>query len=434
MKRKFNILFGLHEISGALSSLASGFQSLGYKSEFLSIAQHRYSYDSFTAPSLLISIWRFSIEKRSQTLRTKLTKKIVYYLFNQFMNLILILRTIIKYDVINFSYGITFTNSELEMWLYRLFRVKTIFTFYGSDARPAYLSAKYSTPIETIDYKLVQTITMDQKKRILRIEKYASSIISYLPQSHLQERSFLDLLLIGLPVNIPHSYQSGKKLSRRNTDTIKILHSPSDMNIKGTAEIHKIIAKIRNKGFKIELISLNNVSHEQVLEEINNCDFIVDQMYSSTPMPFLVLEGAYFGKPSILGGYFCDQISKHYDAQDIPPSLYVHPSQMESAIELWVVDEKSRLKVGDAASSFARHNWNIKKVVERYINIVEGDIPLRWYVNPNDNMYDHAGFPDSNLKILIHNMIDMYGIESLQLSDKSKLAAKFKQLGLLIFT
>jgi len=49
-------------------------------------------------------------------------------------------------------------------------------------------------------------------------------------------------------------------------------------------------------------------------------------------------------------------------------------------------------------------------------------------------MYDHAGFPDSNLKILIHNMIDMYGIESLQLSDKSKLAAKFKQLGLLIFT
>ena len=102
-----------------------------------------------------------------------------------------------------------------------------------------------SSPIETIDYKLVQTITMDQKKRILRIEKYASSIISYLPQSHLQERSFLDLLLIGLPVNIPHSYQSGKKLSRRNTDTIKILHSPSDMNIKGTAEIHKIIAKIR---------------------------------------------------------------------------------------------------------------------------------------------------------------------------------------------
>ena len=40
-----------------------------------------------------------------------------------------------------------------------------------------------------------------------------------------------------------------------------------------------------------------------ILAELARCDFVIDQLYSDYPLPGLATEAAWFGKPTVVGGY-----------------------------------------------------------------------------------------------------------------------------------
>jgi glycosyltransferase involved in cell wall biosynthesis len=61
-------------------------------------------------------------------------------------------------------------------------------------------------------------------------------------------------------------------------DPVRVLHAPSDREIKGTRYLVAAIERLRGEGYPIELLMLEGVPHEQVVEFCGQADIAVDQL------------------------------------------------------------------------------------------------------------------------------------------------------------
>ncbi len=83
----------------------------------------------------------------------------------------------------------------------------------------------------------------------------------------------------------------------------RILHAPSHPRAKGTDRIRLAVESLRSKGYEIEYTELTNAANAEVLAHLHECDFVIDQLYSDTPMATFAAEAADVGRPSVVGGY-----------------------------------------------------------------------------------------------------------------------------------
>lgn len=61
-------------------------------------------------------------------------------------------------------------------------------------------------------------------------------------------------------------------------DPVRILHAPSDREIKGTRHLLAAIERLKAAGYPVELLLLEGVPHDQVAEFCNMADIAVDQL------------------------------------------------------------------------------------------------------------------------------------------------------------
>ena len=208
--------------------------------------------------------------------------------------------------------------------------------------------------------------------------------------------------------------------------SVRILHSPSHPSAKGTLYIKKAILNLQKKGHEIEFILVNGVSNLEVIEEIKKCDFIVDQIFSDTPLSGFAAEAAFYAKPAVVGGYGFEYLKSFIIPEMFPPSKICHPDKIEVAIESLIVDKNNRYFLGNAAHNFVLTKWNSIEVAKRYIRIIEDDIPEKWWLDPKEVIYIEG--MGQSLKITkenLKNIINAYGISALQLSHNPKLEEAF---------
>lgn len=212
----------------------------------------------------------------------------------------------------------------------------------------------------------------------------------------------------------------------KSNATIRILHSPSHPQAKGTPRIRKAIESLQQKGHNIQLVEVIGQPNSVVLQELANCDFVVDQVYSDTPMAGFATEAAWFGKPAVVGGYGWDILKKHIPEELFPPSQICHPDKLEDAIEQLVTDEAYRLKLGDKARLFVQEKWSAQRVAEKYIRLIDGDIPEEWIINPKNIVYLHGGgVPEDKVREFTRNLILSKGATALQLAGRPELERAF---------
>lgn len=116
-----------------------------------------------------------------------------------------------------------------------------------------------------------------------------------------------------------------------------------------------------------------------------------------------------------------------YIPEDLrPPSKICHPDDIERAIETLICDKEEREAIGRQAQFFVREKWNAKAVAERFLRIIQDDIPDDWWLNPNDVCYLSGGYqPIEKTKENVREMITQFGIGSLQLSHRPDLEKAF---------
>ncbi len=418
---KYKIFIGLTEIAGYYGNLKRGFQEIGIECIFINFDYHPYQYGGDDEPNILVIMYKWS---RNQMIKCEHKfLKAPFFASALILKVFIFIWAIYKYNVFLFGFGSSFFNQNIDLRVLKFFNKKVIFTFFGSDGRPPYINGALLRYNPTLEY--YKTLTRRIKSNIALVEKYADAIITQPAISQFHKRKHGNFISIGHPFS-SSIYENCVNIN--TTDEIVIIHAPSDPIGKGSALIRASINKLELKGYKINFIEITGKPHKDVIDVLQKCDFIVDQVFSDLPMPGFAIEAAWFGKPAVIGGYYVNYIRYDCPPKHIPPSLYCHPDEITSAIERLIVDEEFRLELGKRAQEFVRTKFTPKQVAERYLQIIEGSIPEEFMFDPNTIRYVQGyGMPESQSKEIVRNMIEKFGIESLCISDKSNLERRFRE-------
>ena len=416
----YKIFIGLTEIAGYYGNLKKGFQEIGTECTFNDLSSHPYQYGGDDEPNFWVKVCKWSLKSLDRS-NSKIMWPLLLFL-TQGLKVPIFIWALYHHNVFIFGFGKSFFRN-LDLPILKLFNKKVIFTFFGSDDRPPYIDGF----LRDTTLKAYPTRARRIKTNIVTIEKYSDYIISHSAFAQFHQKQFVNWLSIGIPFSIQPLIDSAQTKTKTK-NCIVILHSPSDPIAKGSTRIRAAISELLQKGYNINFVEITGKPHTEVIKELQECDFVVDQVYSDTPMAGFATEAAWFGKPAVVGGYYGEYILNDYSQEHIPPSLYCHPDEITSAIERLIVDEEYRLELGRMAQGFVRTKWTPELVARRYLEIIEGTVPKEFMFDPNNIRYvQGGGMPEYRSKEIIRTMIGQYGIESLCLSDKPELEQKFRE-------
>ncbi len=227
-------------------------------------------------------------------------------------------------------------------------------------------------------------MTKIQKRVIKRIEKYSTTIINHAPQAYFHKKSYISFLHIGIPCS---NVQSSKVIDlKEESETVRIIHIPSKAGPKGSHQILEIINRLR-KNYSIDYLMITGIANEEVLKIISTADIAIDEYYSDMPMAVFATECAFQKVPVVVGGYYAEVIHGDYLYEELPPSMFVLPENMESAVEKLIVDKDFRVQLGKRAFDFVTENWSASVIADKYIRLIKGEIPQEWILNPYDLTY-----------------------------------------------
>lgn len=416
------VLIGPVEIAGIADGLARGFSEIGVRARVVLSAPHPFRY-GIAHDLWLLAVWRWIGAFRTRISRERWLLKALAVLVHSLWGWLVFLYAVASFDAFVFLYGQTITNTGFELWLLRSLNKKIIFIYVGSDVRPPYIDGGWfpdvgREPDIARAYKLAQ-----QYKRKLRLhERYSDYLVNSPSTAQYHERRYVNWFSMGIPKCIVPLQPAHTKY----LDEVNVLHCPSNPVVKGSAEIRAIVERLKAKGIPIRLTLIEGEPNETVLRELAQCDLVVDQLYSDTPLAVFATEAAFFGKPAVVGGYFADEIGTLLGPGDLPPSLFVPPEKVEAAIERLVTDHALRCQLGERARAFVTERWAAAEVAGRYLRLLTDDVPASWWCDPKSVRYVcGCGMPKRLSSHLVAALIRRYGVASLQVADKPELEEAF---------
>jgi len=334
----------------------------------------------------------------------------------------LFLLSLIRFDVFIFIGRSSFFKL-FDLPILKFAGKKICFIFLGSDLRPIILNGRYFQDGAKLKPLDVVKLTRRQIFEVSWIEKWSDIIIAHPPTAHFLRKPFLPYLYIGYPTYIP-SVRSQLNINK----CPRILHLPSSPETKGTKEIRAAIEKLKKEGMKFDYIELSGVPQSRVIEELNLCDFVIDQVYSDTPMAAFASEAAAFGKPAVVGGYV-ELKDLGVPQTMIPPSIYVKPEEIYDGIKSAICNTQMRETIGHAAKSFTLAYWNASATAKRLEQVINGIGTPAAMVNPV-NIESISGYGQSldSLKKRLIILRDRVGFFSLGFKEDSKYLNAIKKL------
>ncbi|WP_273213577.1 hypothetical protein [Helicobacter rodentium] len=375
------ILLGLDEISNDLQNLKRGFDLLGVSSDIILLNDYKFGVDeSLIARNWNIALAQYAIKMYSKYKKKSLLKHF-FSLFSWSARFVLFVRCLLTYDVfILMAYSRFLGYKELP--ILKIFNKKVIFQVMGSDFRPPYLNGSFAEANIADIYQL----TLETKRRVEMIEKYASYIISYKAASHFQTLPYIDYRYFGLPTDYSYIQMKNIPISYHKKRTVKIVHAPTNQAAKGTSVVVNTIESLKEK-YDIEFVLLFNMSNQEVLYHIATCDFAIDQIYSGGGyMAGFSREVAFFKKPVIVTGYDTPYFYDGFEEKEkIPPVVCGLPEELESLIVRLLEDKQYCIAMGEKAYRFVMEEWNPLAIVKKIKKLIDGDVPKKWWCNPLEN-------------------------------------------------
>lgn len=434
--RSNRLFIGCHEVAGYYRNLTLGLRALGQECDYVTFREHPFQYGGETHDHLIPKL----IKSINKAIGSKFAKiwllRALLFALNQIIGCVYLCVCLIRYDVFIFGFGMSLLHWNTDIPILKLCGKKIIMNMaHGSESRPPYIDGAYQSP----DGKAKPTaremwsLTRSHATRMAFLEDYADCIIGApFSSTHFSRKKSINTFSIGIPYLSTRSVVGDINDSHTLTPEYnkftktRILHSPSHPAGKGSNAIRSCIERLRLKGYQVEFIELRGRPNREVVYEIRQCDFVIDQVYCDTPMAGFATEAAWFAKPAVVGGYSFEYLQQFIHQDMFPPSRTCHPDELELAIEELIVNPQLRMALGKKAQTFVQTQWSSEKVAERYLRLITGDIPNSWWLDPEQITYLHGwGQTEEQTKENIRKMVKAYGVKSLQLSHRPELENAF---------
>ena len=389
--KKPRVFIGLREVAGYFSNLNKGFEEIGLDSAFLNLGGNPFNYDLGTNPKWVTALNFIGAKFGAKFGKNFILRAIWLLIFQNIFSFFAFLIAVFRYDIFIFGSHSTFF-FFLDYIVLKLLGKKIICVYLGSDTRPVFLNGYAFTGNGNI--RALRLITKCQKLVINISELFSDISINHPPFGQFHKKEFFKHLSLGIPTLVP----SIKVKSERNKK-IKIIHCPSKALPKGSHLFAEIIKRLKFK-YDIEYIKASGIPHREVLNLIATADIALDEFYSDTPLAVFASECASLKVPVVVGSYYTIEIKNDYDEKKLPPSAFVHPSEIEKTIEGLIVDKAKRKKLGEEAFRFIQNNWSPADVAKKYIKLINNDYPNEWRYNPKNNKYLYGcGLSEEQLSI-----------------------------------
>jgi hypothetical protein len=414
-RKKPRVFIGLTEISGYYRGVKKGFEEIGVPCTFINLFNYRFAYGGEDKSRLVR--WILESSKRKETFWKRINALLRGLLFWQML---------FTHDVFIFGFSTSFFKGHRDLPLLKLFGKRILYQFHGSDSRPPYLdgsvmaSGKGRTVQDCITRTKVRRATVD------RINRYADVIIDIPPTCQFHTQAVVNWLRIGIPCQppvYPADLPEPRSAELIRREGLRILHCPSYPEAKGSHEIRRVIEALQRRGHALHLVEVVNQPNSVVLKELAHCDIVIDQLYADYGMPGFATEAAWYGKPVLIAGYARDLWERLLPEEWTPPTLYCHPDEFEQALTMLITDHAFRAEIARQARAFVENQWHPKAVAQRYLQVIEGNFPEDWLINPACIRYwEGCCFPESRVRALLGEVLAAGGVEALQLPDKPALA------------
>jgi len=426
------VFIGYVEIAGYYHHLSHGLREIGYSVDEYYYESHKFQYDpKVEAPRRIFRKLREARQAYMAVVNYRFDMNKAYLLASYlFYGNLFFAYMLFSYDVFILSFGSSIFSNNKELKFLKVFG-KTIITniAHGSEARPPYLNGvKLDEQGKWPSLEKLVFMTQIIKGNIRSIEKYSDYVIGAPLTSQLLERQFVNYFSLGLPN--PSKKKTEKKQKVDTISHIRILHSPSNPQVKGTAVIRTVIDDLKKAGYQIDYVEVINRPNIEVMDEILKCDFVIDQLYSDSPLATFATEAAFLGKPAIIGGYGWEELKKWIPKNEFPVGVLIEPSELYCTVEKLILDYKLRKDLGEAARNFVLANWDRNRVATKYDLLIKGEVPSCWMLNPTNICYI-MGVGLSKEKALenLKSIFDQYDDLSLGIIDKPYLRLEIaKQL------
>ncbi len=419
------IFIGLEEIAGNYMSLARGLRQLGMVCDLVLFYQHPFEYghdDPIPLVSWIRQIGRVGGRRR--------LARLLLLPVNVALRSVVFLWAALRYDVFIFAFASSFFPGAfyLDYLLLRLLGKRIICRFHGDDVRPPFVSARSLTKDGTpIPPNSCLALTRRQKRKLRRIERYASILINTPPQGLFHEKAFINAFVLGRTFT-PPSTTSPPMISpdSPNRRPVRILHCPSNPLVKGTVLIRNVIDELKLEGHEIEFIELSGVSNDRVHQELRRCDIVLDQLFADLPMGALPAEAAYWAKPSVVAGYYATTFQTEIPADLVPPVSFCDPAETKARLRQMILEPERRRDLGRRAQEFVMTEWSVRAVAARWRRVILDGAPAEWYCHPRSLTYIYgAGIAKQHIKANVRALVQLAGAGALCLDDKPELVQRF---------
>lgn len=414
------VFVGPLEVAGIGAGFVEGLRTQGASADLVCAYTHRFAYGKQAVPSRLVQWWTHWGTRRAALPASQPLAKSFAFGMQHLLGWAVLAWAVRRYDAFVFLYGETITNTGLELRLLRWLGKCTVVVFVGSDARPPYIDGGWFPADRPADADAMRRATARQQRKLMRLERHASLCVNALATAHFHRRRFVDWFALG----IPRAAQPASPPP--NGATLRVLHSPSHPVLKGTARIRAAVEALRAKGVAIELLTIEGRPNAEVMRSLRDCDLAIDQLYSDTPMAAFATEAASLGRPVLVGGYNAGRVVADASGLPMPPTRYVHPDALGTALEELAADRAGREQLGSQAQAFVAGHWSPAAVGARLLRLLSGDIPQAWWREPGQVTHLHGcGLAEDAARDRVRALIDRFGAAALQLDDKPALREAF---------
>jgi hypothetical protein len=270
-----------------------------------------------------------------------------------------------NYDIFQFYFGFSFFRENLQdIPLLKKIGKKIFFYFCGCDVRDS------KKTIEKYQYNACKECwpmfcNPNRNRAVEYALKYADAVFVSTPDL-LEFVPNASLLLQPIDLEIMRSFCKQSPYLK-DKQTFVIAHAPTSTSIKGTKYINTAVAELKDQGYCVELILIQNKTQQETLEICQTADLVIDQLligaYGQVSVEMMAL-----GKPVIC--YLREDLISLYP--EPPPIINANPDNILSVLKSILDNREALINIGEKGKEYvARYHDHLliaQKMIDFYNN------------------------------------------------------------------